>query len=63
MPKSVPYPRFDEKAPAQAADLKKIKYSQYGRVLEDFKSGEVFCHPRGITIYPALAVEFATTFL
>lgn len=40
-----------------------IKTPQYGRVLEEFCEGEVFWHPRGITIYPAFAVEFATTFM
>ena len=60
---SIPYPQFNELAPAQAANLEKVKYPQYGRVLEDFKQGEVFCHPRGVTIYPAFAVEFATTFM
>ncbi len=60
---SITYPKFNELAPAQSADLEKVKYPQYGRVLEDFKQGEVFCHPRGVTIYPAFAVEFATTFM
>jgi 2-methylfumaryl-CoA hydratase len=59
----IPYPKFQESAPSQSAILEKVKYPQYGRVLEDFKPGEVFCHPRGVTIYPAFAVEFATTFM
>ena len=59
----IPYPKFQESAPGQAAHLEKVKYPQYGRVLEDFKPGEVFCHPRGVTIYPSFAVEFATTFM
>ncbi len=60
---TIPYPKFQESAPGQAADLEKVRYPQYGRVLEDFKPGEVFCHPRGITVYPAFALEFATTFM
>jgi len=60
---TIPYPKFSELAPAQECNLEKVKYPQYGRVLEDFNVGEVFCHPRGITIYPAFAVEFATTFM
>lgn len=63
MPITIPYPKFQESAPGQAADLEKVRYPQYGRVLEDFKPGEVFCHPRGITVYPAFALEFATTFM
>ncbi len=63
MPINIPYPKFNETVLSQDVDLEKVKYPQYGRVLEDFKVGEVFCHPRGITIYPAFAVEFATTFM
>lgn len=63
MSKSIPYPRFDEKAPGEKVELARASYPQYGRVLEDFKEGEVFCHPRGITLYPAFALEFATTFM
>lgn len=59
----IPYPKFEELAPKQPADLSKIKSPQYGRVLEDLDEGEIFVHPRGITIYPAFAVEFATSFM
>lgn len=63
MMNTVPYPPFDEKAPSQPADLGRAKYPQYGRVLEDLEVGSVFCHPRGITITKAFAIEFATTFM
>lgn len=63
MSKSMSYPRFEEKAPSLAADIAKAKYPQYGRVLEDFKEGEVFCHPRGISITQSFAEAFATTFM
>ncbi len=43
--------------------LDKARYPQYGRVLEDFNAGDVYSHPRGITIDRAFAVEFATTFM
>lgn len=59
----IPYPLFKEAAPSQPANLENVKYPQYGRVLEDFEEGAVFCHPRGITIDRAFAVEFATTFM
>ncbi len=52
-----------EKSKEVAVDLAKAKYPQYGRVLEDFAEGEVFAHPRGITIDRAFAVEFATSFM
>lgn len=63
MSNSIPYPKFNETAPNQPADLEKLSYPQYGRVLEDFKEGEVFCHPRGITITKAAAIDFATNFM
>src|SRR5262245_20812419 len=52
-----------EKSKDTAVDLTKARYPQYGRVLEDFVEGEVFCHPRGLTIDRAFAVEFATNFM
>ncbi len=59
----IPYPKFEELAPKQEIQLNQIKTLQYGRVLEDLEEGEVFCHPRGITIDRAFAVDFATTFM
>ena len=55
--------KISELAPKAVAKLEQKKTPQYGRVLEDFAQGEVFCHPRGITIDRAFAVEFATTFM
>src|SRR5262245_46560407 len=52
-----------EKSKDTAVDLTKARYPQYGRVLEDLDEGEVFCHPRGVTIDRAFAVEFATEFM
>ncbi len=43
--------------------LEQKRSPQYGRVLEDFVQGEVFCHPRGLTIDRAFAIEFATTYM
>lgn len=64
MSKHIPVPKFEELAPkASAPNLATAKYPQYGRVLEEFVEGEVFWHPRGVTIYPAFALEFATTFM
>ncbi len=59
----ISYPQFTEQAPHSAVDLNKVRYPEYGRVLEDFEVGEVFCHPRGITITDAFAIDFATTFM
>lgn len=59
----IPYPKFEEKAPTLVADISKALYPEYGRVLEDLETGAVFCHPRGITITEAFAIEFATNFM
>ncbi len=63
MPQNIPYPKFSEKAPSLEANLNQVKKLEYGRVLEDLDEGEVFCHPRGLTITKALAIDFATTFM
>ncbi|MBF0492194.1 MAG: MaoC family dehydratase [Deltaproteobacteria bacterium] len=63
MPQKIPYPKFAEKAPSLEANLNQIKKLEYGRVLEDLDEGEVFCHPRGVTITKAFAIDFATTFM
>ena len=56
-------PKQTEKSKEVPVSLEKAKYPQYGRVLEDFTEGEVFCHPRGVTIDRAFAIEFATNFM
>lgn len=58
IPKKIP-----EKSKENPVSLDKARYPQYGRVLEDFNEGEVFCHPRGVTIDRAFAIEFATNFM
>lgn len=56
--------KHPELAPEQEAAIPdKVKKPQYGRVLEDFEPGEVFTHPRGITIDRAFAIEFAQEFM
>jgi len=53
-----------ELAPDQTAAVPdRVKKPQYGRVLEDFEPGEVFTHPRGLTIDRAFAIEFAQEFM
>lgn len=52
-----------ELAPESPVKLDQIKTPSYGRVLEDFEPGEVFVHPRGLTISKSLALDFATTFM
>ncbi len=59
----VPTTKQIERAKETPINLSKTRSPQYGRILEDFVEGEVFCHPRGITIDRAFAVEFATQFM
>ena len=40
----------------------KVHRPEYGRLLEDFREGEIFCHPRGFTIDRSFAQEFASSF-
>ncbi|MCP5463599.1 MAG: MaoC family dehydratase N-terminal domain-containing protein [Deltaproteobacteria bacterium] len=56
-------PIFVEQAGEVAFNADSVRSPEYGRTLHDFKTGEVFCHPRGLTISLSYALEFATTFL
>lgn len=53
---------FKEISGQTPVNLTQKKNPSYGRVLEDFQAGDVFVHPRGLTITAALALDFATTF-
>ncbi len=56
--------KHPELAPGQTAAVPdQVKRPQYGRVLEDFEPGQIFVHPRGITIDRAFAIEFAQEFM
>lgn len=54
---------LNELAGETPVQLAQIQKPSYGRYLEDFTVGDVFVHPRGITISKSFAVEFATQFL
>lgn len=51
-----------EKAPFLATSLEQVKRPTYGRSLELFREGDVYVHPRGLTISLGLASLFATSF-
>ncbi len=51
-----------EIAPSIPFDGAKVKTPSYGRYLEDFREGDVYIHPRGLTIHGGLAQLFATSF-
>ncbi|RHX80192.1 MaoC family dehydratase [Leptospira yasudae] len=59
----VPNKPFAELAPSTAVSKDQVKRNIYGRYLEEFTEGEIFEHPREITIDRAFAQEFATTFM
>src|SRR3990167_4921424 len=52
-----------ELSPESPVKLDQVRYPSYGRFLEDFTVGDVYVHPRGLTIPLAFAIEFATEFL
>ena len=51
---------LSEEEPIELGD---ITQPQYGHFLEEYELGKTFKHPRGLTIFPAFAQEFATTFM
>jgi 2-methylfumaryl-CoA hydratase len=51
-----------EKSASVAFDPARVKSPSYGRMLEDFREGDVYVHPRGLTIHGGTAQLFATTF-
>ncbi|KXZ31506.1 MaoC family dehydratase [Leptospira santarosai] len=59
----VPNKPFAELAPSTAVSKDQVKRNIYGRYLEEFTEGEIFEHPRELTIDRAFAQEFATTFM
>lgn len=61
IPVEIKHPELAPKTEAAIPD--RVKKPQYGRVLEDFEPGEVFTHPRGITVDRAFAIEFAQEFM
>jgi 2-methylfumaryl-CoA hydratase len=52
-----------ELAPCVPVDLDCVRRPQYGRYLEEFVPGQVFQHPRGVTVTSGLAHSFARTFM
>ena len=56
-------PEQTELAPETDVVLNKVRHPHYGRYLEEFVPGQVFQHPRGITIDRGMAKAFATTFM
>jgi len=59
----LPIPDQQERAPEVPFDADRARFPHYGRYLEDFVPGQVFRHPRGITVDAGLARSFATTFM
>ncbi len=59
----IPLRQMPELAPSVAIDLDRVRRPTYGRSLEDFRSGQVFEHPRGFTFRASDNRAFATTFM
>lgn len=57
----VPYQKIEEKSKLPVKKELAIQ-KEYGRFLDEFIEGEVYVHPRGITISKSFALEYATTF-
>lgn len=53
---------FKELSKAVSPSVAKVRSPGFGRNLEDFNEGDVYVHPRGLTITKSLAIDFATTF-
>ncbi len=53
---------IQELAKTAKLNLQSTRHPSYGRNLEDFSEGDVYVHPRGLTITKSLALDFATTF-
>jgi 2-methylfumaryl-CoA hydratase len=60
---SLSWQAWDEKAPQAGREVGQTRSPSYGRYLEDFRPGDVFVHPRGLTFHPALVQDYATTFM
>lgn len=57
----IPYQTIIEKS-KQPLQKEKATQKEYGRYLDEFVEGEIYVHPRGITITKGFALEYATTF-
>jgi 2-methylfumaryl-CoA hydratase len=55
--------KIEEKAPHVSLNLDHLKKPRYGHYLQEFHEGEIFVHPRGLTLTEAFCQEFATTFM
>jgi 2-methylfumaryl-CoA hydratase len=54
---------FSEKSPSTPVTTDHVERKIYGRYLEEFKVGDIYVHPRAITIDRSFAQEFATVFM
>ncbi len=57
----LPYNKIVEKSKLPL-EKEKATQKEYGRYLDEFIEGEVYVHPRGVTITKDFALEYATTF-
>ncbi|MCC6275192.1 MAG: MaoC family dehydratase N-terminal domain-containing protein [Leptospiraceae bacterium] len=60
---NVEYSPFAEIAPQTKFESGEVIKKTYGKFLDEFKEGDIFSHPRSLTIDRAFAQEFATVFM
>lgn len=59
----IPMGPLTELAPTVPVQFRQLKTPIYGHCLEAYAPGQIYYHPRGMTISAAFAQEFATTFM
>ncbi|MBE7410822.1 MAG: MaoC family dehydratase [Leptospiraceae bacterium] len=59
----IEYPPFAEIASKTKFERGDVIQKTYGRFLDEFKEGDIFSHPRSLTIDRSFAQEFATVFM
>ncbi|MFN3603260.1 MAG: MaoC family dehydratase [Leptonema sp. (in: bacteria)] len=57
----IPYQKITG-TPKLSIQKDKAIQKEYGKYLDEFVEGEIYAHPRGITITKSFALEYATTF-
>lgn len=62
-PAAIPMGPLPELAPTSPVQLAELKTPRYGHSLEAYAPGQIYYHPRGMTIPAAFALEFATTYM
>lgn len=60
---AIPMGPLPELAPSMQVQFRQLKSPVYGHSLEAYAPGQIYYHPRGLTISAAFSQEFATTYM